>query len=115
LQTINNLPALNQLLAGDDLPQIVVYDQGYLADPGGAFTLYIPNNKVVVVGQRPNNIPVGEYRMVRNANNQNLAPGAYQKVIDHGDSQVPRKIEVHDGHNGGPALLFPSAIVTMSV
>ena len=32
LSTVNNLSDLNELLAGDDLPQIVVYDKGYLND-----------------------------------------------------------------------------------
>jgi hypothetical protein len=53
--------------------------------------------------------------MVRNANNPGLAPGAYMKIVDNGDRAVPRLIQVHDGHNGGPALLYPSAIVVMTV
>jgi hypothetical protein len=58
---------------------------------------------------------VGEYRFTRNANNPDLGPGPYMKVIDRGDTEVPRGLEVHDGHNGGIALYHPAAIVTMTV
>jgi hypothetical protein len=53
--------------------------------------------------------------MTRNANNPDLAPGPYMRVIDTGEIVIPRSIEVHDGHNGGPVIYFPSAVVVMSV
>jgi hypothetical protein len=114
LGTFNSLPQMNSLLAGDDLPQIVVYDEGYLDDTA-TFQLYIPNNKVIVVGQRTTGESVAQYQMVRNANNPGMAPGAYMKVFDRGENYVPRTIEVHDGHNGGPAIMFPSSVVVMTV
>ena len=114
LGTFNNLQGINQLLTGDDLPQVVVYDQGYL-DESGTFTPFIPVNKVIVVGKRPAGQPIAEYRMTRNANNPDLAPGPYMRVIDTGEIVIPRSIEVHDGHNGGPVIYFPSAVVVMSV
>jgi hypothetical protein len=77
--------------------------------------LFIPNNKVVVVGTRPAGQRVGEYRITRNANNPDLGPGPYMKVVDNGEDKVPREIDVHDGHNGGPVLYYPGAIVVMSV
>jgi hypothetical protein len=52
--------------------------------------------------------------MTRNVNNANSAPGPYTKVIDRGELQVPRTIEVHDGHNGGPAIFYPSAVIKLS-
>jgi hypothetical protein len=116
LGTFNNLAGLNSLFQGDDLPKIVIYDQGYLVEgAGNTFVPFIPNGKVVVVGVRPAGQQIGEYRFVRNANNPGLEPGPYMKVIDHGDVKVPREIEVHDGHNGGPVLFYPSAIVLMTV
>jgi hypothetical protein len=121
LGTINNLAAINQLLAGDNLPTIVIYDEGYQAETTGAaagtgvFTPFIPDNKVVVFGKRPAGQVIGEYMMVRNVNNPNMAPGPYMRVIDKGVNQIPRTIEVHDGHNGAPGIYFPSAIVVMSV
>jgi len=77
----------------------------------GTFTPFIPDNTAVVVGRRIDGSPIGNYKMVRNANNPGLAPGPYTKVIDRGETTVPRTIEIHDGHTGGPALFFPSAIV----
>lgn len=114
LGTFNTLSQINGLLTMDDLPGLVAYDEGYL-NSAGTFVPFIPDNKVVVVGKRPAGQVVGEYKMVRNANNPGMAPGPYMKVIDHGDEKVPRLIEIHDGHNGGPVIYFPSALVIMSV
>lgn len=114
LGSVLSLQDANVILAGEDLPQIVVYDEGYL-DESGTFQLFIPNAKVVVVGRRAGGARVGAYRMTRNANNPNMEPGSYTKVIDRGDQHVPRQIDVHDGHNGGPVLFFPGAIVLMNV
>ena len=51
--------------------------------------------------------------MTRNANNPSLAPGAFMDVVE--SARPPRQIEVFDGHNGGPRLYFPSAIVIADV
>lgn len=114
LATVNSIPQLNELLSLDGLPNIVIYDQGYIND-AGTFVPFIPNNQAIVVGRRADGAPIGNFQMVRNANNPGLAPGAYMKVIDRGEIEVPRSIEVHDGFSGGPALYFPSAIVKMAV
>jgi hypothetical protein len=111
--SINGPVGVNQVMAQDDLPEIVIYDMGYLDDTG-TFQLYIPNNKVIVVGQRPAGQTVGEYRFTRNANNPDMGPGPYMRVVDDPD-EIPRSIQVHDGHNGGHVLWFPSAIVVMTV
>jgi hypothetical protein len=103
----------NRLLAGEGLPQIEIYDEGYL-DDSGTFQPYIPDAKVVV-GRRPGGQPIADYAMTRNVNNPDLAPGAYMKIIDRGETQVPRSVEVHDGHNGGIRFYFPSAVVIMTV
>lgn len=109
-----NLTEINAVQAGEDLPQIVIYDEGYLND-AGTFTLFVPNNKVVVVGARPTGQPVAEYIMTRNINDEQDGVGAYMKVIDQGEHKVPRSLEVHDGHNGGPAIYYPGSIVVMTV
>lgn len=117
LGTYENVDDVNKLFAGDDLPQIYVYDEFYKADASDTDgTLFIPNNKVIVVGKRKSGVKVGNYWMTRNAQNPDLGPGPFTMVRDSGDYQeVPRKIEVHDWHNGGPVLLFPSSIVIMDV
>lgn len=114
------LSEINTILQGETLPQIVVYDEGYLdetqlnAAGKPLFVPFIPDGAVLVVGKRRGATP-GEYQMVRNANNPDLQPGPYTKVFDTMDREVPRRIEVHDGHNGGPSLLYPGDIVYMQV
>jgi hypothetical protein len=119
--TINNLREANSYLLDDDLPQIVLYDEGYytgtVAD-GGTFVRHLPNGKVVLVGKRINNAAVGEYRMTRNANNPNLEAGSYLHIVDSLDSSqdpIPRRIGIHKGHNGGPVIYYPSSVVVMNV
>jgi major capsid protein E len=113
LGSINSAAMVNTLLAMDDLPELVVYDDGYL-DDSSTFQLFVPNNKVIVVGARRDGDPVGQYRYTRNANNPGMAPGAYMKVVDD-PNEVPRSIQVHDGHNGGLVLWHPAAVVVLTV
>lgn len=114
LATINGLSQLNELMTLDNLPALVPYDQGYL-NASSVFVPHIPDNTVIVVGKRLDGSPIGNYQMVRNVNNPGMAPGPYMRVIDKGEVEVPRSIEIHDGHNGGPAILFPSAVIRMNV
>jgi hypothetical protein len=109
-----NLQNVNTIMLGEDLPTIRIWDDGYLND-AGTFVPFIPNNKAVAVGARPAGQTIAQYQMTRNANNENLEPGAYMKVIDKGENSVPRTIEVHDGHNGGPAIFYPGSVVIMTV
>lgn len=113
LMTINGPQAMNQVLMADDLPSLVIYDQGYLDDTN-TFQLFIPNNKVIVVGARRDGDPVGKFLFTRNANNPDLGPGPYMRVVDD-DDELPRTLEVHDGFNGGLALYHPQAAVVMTV
>lgn len=108
-----NMDEINRILLGEGLPQIEVFDEGYL-DESGVFQLFLPENKVLIVGARTNNARLGEYRMTRNANNPDMGPGSYVKVVDE-TNVVPRQIQVHRGHNGGPVLFFPKGFVLMSV
>jgi hypothetical protein len=101
----------NRIFTSQGVPTIVEYDEGYNRESDGAFQVWIPDHVVVIVGRRSNGDPLGEYRMVRNVNNPGNAPGRYTKVIDNLDRDVPRKISVHQGHNGGLALFYPSAII----
>ena len=107
--TFNTLEDYNSIFLDSDLPQLKIYDEGYYTD-GKVFTRFIPNDIVVVVGKRPPGQTVGEYQMVRNANNPDMAPGPYTRVFDRGDDKVLRSIEVHDGHNGGLGFFYPTAV-----
>jgi hypothetical protein len=108
------LEDVNKVLVAQGLPQIQLYDEGYFAEPSGTFTKWIPDNQAVLIGQRTTGESLGQYVMARNANNPNNAPGSYEKIIDKTD-EVPREIQVHRGHNGGPCIFFPSAIVRMNL
>jgi len=111
VKPIKNLQEVNTILASSNLPSIVEYDEGYFAEPSGTFTKWLPDGIISVIGKRTNGDRLGEYRLVRNANNANFAAGRYEKVIDHLDRRVPRLIEVHRGHNGGLVIFYGSAIV----
>lgn len=112
--TVNTVMAANAIFLSNDLPQLVPYDEGFI-DDSGTFQLFIPNGVAIGVGRRTNGAALGAYRMTRNAQNPGAAPGPYTQVIDNLGRGVPRQIEVHDGHNGGPVLWYPSAIVRMAV
>jgi hypothetical protein len=117
--TLNTIKDVNAVLMDQDLPEIVIYDQGYLSDgtdgnAAGSFQLFIPNGEAVLVGVRPAGQTIAQYRYTRNANMPDAAPGAYMRVIDTADYKVPRTVEVHDGHNGGPVIFFPSGIVKLT-
>lgn len=117
LSTINGPAAVNQLFAQDDLPNIVVYDEGYYDDTS-TFQLFIPNNKVILVGRRTAGDTLGEYRCTLNVNNGDGSSGPYMMVYDSAQEnggRPPRHIEVHDGHNGGPVLFHPAGIVVLTV
>lgn len=108
-----NLEEINKIVLGDGLPKIKVYDDGYLND-AGTFVPFLADGKAVVVGKRPAGQRVAAFKLTRNASNEGAAPGMYSKVIDRGETSVPRVIEVHMGFNGGPVVYYPSAIVRIS-
>jgi hypothetical protein len=123
--TINTLADIRQMIVAQEGPRIVTYDAGYIADGvGQEFQLFIPNNKVVVVGSRPSGARIGEYILTRNAS-AGYRPVSYDYVIDrangggqgggNGEKRTPANIEVHRGHNGGPVIYWPSAVVVMNV
>lgn len=115
LATFDNIGQVNQLLTNDGLPSIAVYDEGYFPDGGGAFIQWIPDNVGVLVGRRTTGVSIGEYRLTRNANNPDSAPGAFTIVRDIGLQRTPKQILVEDGHNGGPVIFFPSAVVAAAI
>jgi hypothetical protein len=114
LQRLVQLEDINRILLDQDLPQIVEYDRGYYTD-AGVWNPWIADNKGVLIGPRLNGAAIGAYKMTRNVNNPDLAPGSYSRVIDRGDNDIPRTIEVHKGHNGGPAIYYPGCVVTLNI
>lgn len=105
---------INQQFEAQGLPQVVIYDNGYV-DDNDAFNVFIPFGYVVVVGCRPANVPVGNFWLTRNAVGCGISSGFWQKLTDTCDREVPRKIKIYDGFNGGPAIHYPRAIVVLRV
>ena len=114
LANVLGLEETNALLLKEDLPQLVIYDDGYV-DDNDTYQPFIADNVAVVVGARQSGSLVGEFIMTRNASDPNMAPGPYQKVIDNVEDDAVRNLQVYDGFNGGPALYYPSAVVIMNV
>lgn len=128
--TLNSLPAFNSYLAGQNLPQIQVVDDGYMpfpvngpiTTPATQFVKFIPDGTAVVVGKRPGGAPVGETQMTLQIMNPggNAAPGEYHFIKDYAQGinapvEVPPKVEIHRGYNGGLAIEYPNAIVVATL
>jgi hypothetical protein len=115
--TMTTVSEFNRLLVDADVPTIEIYEGGYF-DESGTFQLFCPTGTVVIIGSRTNGDPLGEYWMTRNAVNPNNGPGPYHFVTDYTDGplkKVPPEIRVDDGHNGGPVIYYPGAIIILNV
>lgn len=108
LATVMGLADVNTVMLAEGLPRIVIYEGGY-KDAAGTFQLFIPDDKVVIIGRRLDGAKIGNYRMTLNSVS---GRGAYTEVLVSKD--IPKVISVHDGHNGGPVLFYPSAIVGLT-
>jgi hypothetical protein len=111
--SLNRLSDFNEILKGEGLPTIVIYDKGYStgANTIATFVPFIPDNVGVLVGKRTNNAALGAYRLTLNVHN-NFEPGAYQIVKNTYGTDVPgvAVCQVHDGHSGGPVVFFASGV-----
>lgn len=106
---------VNQQFAAQGLPQIQVYDQGWVDDSDN-FYPYIPDGRVIVMGKRPGNVPLGHYWYTRNVLGCTPSSGPATFINDNcntGNNPVPRNIKLYDVHNGGPAVEYPRAIVIL--
>jgi len=124
--TFNSLSGINELIKNtkeaQDLTELVCYDKGYYSDgigdggrTAGTWYPFIPDNKVIIVGRRTNGAPIGEYRLTRNINNEGSAAGFYNFVRDMTAVKAPKQIQVERGHNGGPVVWFPGAVLILTV
>lgn len=114
---LSGMADYNKILLGEDLPQVMEFDEGYL-DDSGTFQLWIPNNVVVVFGARQNNARLGGFDYTVNATNADRSSRPYVRVVPLGmgeDEAPPPRIEVHRGFNGGPKIFYPGSICIMSV
>lgn len=111
---VMSVDLINQQFAAQGLPQIVIYDQGWI-DDNGVFNVFIPFGYVVIVGCRPNGVPVGHYWLTRNVVGCSVTSGFWQKIVDNCDLAPPRKISLYTGHNGTPVLEYGNAVVVLRV
>jgi hypothetical protein len=116
--TLDTSDGVNTFLTSVGVPGVVEYDEGYYDDTN-TFQLFIPNNKVVVIGQRAQGQRIGEY--VKTYNAVAKAAASYSFVVDranggaNGVPVVPPNMEVHQGHSGGPVIYYPGSVVVMTV
>lgn len=118
LATVNTIKALNEQIldAGDGLPQVLVYDKGFL-DDSGRYNLFIPTGTVLLVGRRETGEAPGRTCYTRTMSNEPAGkPGPYAFVTDTQEKtgRPPRGIEVHRGFNFGPKVIYPSCFVTIA-
>lgn len=113
LANILSISDYNRLAAGDDLPEIVIYDEGYHTD-AGVHTLFLADGIVQIVGRRQTGVPIGAWTMTRNAQNPNLAPGPYYQVTPNRIVGEP-PLRIDRGFNGAVELHFPGSLLTMVV
>jgi len=59
----------------------------------------------------PGNEPVGNYWYTRNAVGCTVDSGPWMKLVDTCAREVPRRITIFDGHNGGPMINYPRQLV----
>lgn len=126
--TLNSLPGFNSYFQAQNLPQLKIVDEGYQplplngvqTNPSLQFQKFIPTGTIIIVGKRPGGANVGEWQQTINAMNPGNAPGPYSIIKDFANGinaprEVPPKIEIHAGVNGGPAILYPSAVLVLTV
>lgn len=115
--SLNSVTEVNRILLDANVPQIRTYDGGYLDDDGN-FQIAIPDNRVIVVGARPNGETPGEFQLTKNVLNSGDAPGVYSFVDDRTkgpNKTVPPRIDTHCGFNGGHAMTRPGQIIKLVV
>lgn len=122
---------LNKIMGARGLPEIVVYDEGYINE-SGTFTLFLPNNKVVVVGKRPAGQNVGDFMSTPSLHNNRggqPAPGYFSVIevngapsetvgnVSMGQLGMGKnpKVEITGGIYGGTRLIYPRSVIAMSV
>ncbi len=112
--TFNTLNDVNNVLQLNGCPTVEICEEGFFdAANSNTWTPWIPDNKFVLIGTRQDARYLGSYRMTKNVNSPS-GRGSYSKVMIEQD-EVPIRAEVHQGHNGGPVLLYPGSIIKGNV
>lgn len=122
---------LNKILAIRGLPQIFVYDEGYIAE-NNTWTPFLADAEVIVVGKRPQGQAVGDFMSTatlhRSVNGQ-PGPGYFTVVEVNGQpseqvgsvsmSQLGAaknpKVEITGGIYGGVRMIYPKSVINFTV
>jgi hypothetical protein len=98
-----------------DLGRMVQYDKGYRSI-AGVWTPYIPDNKVILVGQGPVGEKLGEFASTPNLHNGGLEPmpGEFYKPIDKTGEANPY-YDILGGVYGMPVIFHPDWIVVLTI
>lgn len=115
-QTLNAVRNLNDLLLANDLPTLSVYDEGYYPEDSGAFVKFIPNGKAILIGKREDGEPIGEYVLTKAAQ-KGGQPGWWTDVVDNSTGPLadPPHVLAKAGHNGGPKVYYPEAVLSITL
>ena len=114
VQAERSVTTANRVLEAAGLPTIVVYDEGWQTAHAGTHNPFIPDGRVLIAGFRNGEgNKVGEYQLVRNAENPNQEPGMFVGVFQN--PLPPRIWGVYCSHNGGPAIMRPRSLRVMRV
>lgn len=116
--TINDMDGLSKLFVANGLPALVVYDEGYFDDSNN-WNYYVATDKVAIIAKRVDGDTICQYTETINHHARN-GVGPYEFLKDYfkgvnAPVEVPGRIEVHRGHNGGVELYHPGALLVMSV
>jgi hypothetical protein len=105
------------LRLGWNLPQVLLWDDGYINE-AGTFTLDIPTGTIIQVGARPNGERPGEFALTYNAVHEGTGPYSFvfdKTVRGNQDQEIPPRLEVHMGFNGGLVAHRPTQILKLIV
>ncbi len=127
--TLNNLPDIANYFKSQNLPAPTIFDDGYQPYPVQGpitnavqqFIKFIPNGLSIVIGKRTNGDPIGHFKKTIQAMQPGggMTSGDYNFVKDYAQGinaplEVPPRLEVHYGYNGGPVLELPSSVVAFT-
>lgn len=120
---------INKILAARGVPQLVVYDEGYV-DESDAYVPFLNDGEVIVIGNRAE--PVGDFMStpsLHNSANGQPGPGYFSIIEVNGNpseqvggvsmSQLGMgknpKVEITGGIYGGTRLIYPKSVVKFTV
>ncbi|QQS31866.1 MAG: major capsid protein [Acidobacteriota bacterium] len=122
---------MNKILAVRGLPEIVVYDGGYVNE-NDTFVPFLADAEVIVIGKRPAGQNVGDFMStpsLHNSANGQPAPGYFSIIEVNGQpseavgsvsmgqlgSAKNPKVEITGGIYGGTRLLYPKSVIKFLV